>query len=61
MPFVHVHWLEGRDDQQKAELARRITEAVSEVGGAPPESVWVRIEDMKKTDFAVGGVTKDQA
>ena len=24
MPFVHIDWFEGRSDEQKAEIAKRI-------------------------------------
>ena len=36
MPFVEVHWYEGRSDEQKAELAKRIEAALVEVAGVPP-------------------------
>ena len=32
MPFVHVHWFEGRTDEQKAEIARRIEAALIGTG-----------------------------
>jgi len=55
MPFVHVHWFEGRTDEQKAEIAKRMTEALSEVGGSPPEDVWIRFDDSAKSDWIIGG------
>ena len=58
MPYVHVHWFEGRSEDQKAEIARRITEALSEVGGSPPEDIWVRFDDSKKADWTFGGERK---
>ncbi|HZJ29834.1 MAG TPA: 4-oxalocrotonate tautomerase family protein [Solirubrobacterales bacterium] len=58
MPYVHVHLLEGRDDATKAELARRLTEVVCEVAAVSPESVWVRLDEMRPTDFAVAGKPK---
>ncbi len=61
MPFVHVHWVEGRDEATKAEMIKRITDVVVDVAGVKPESVWVRLEDMAKTDFGVGGTPKSQA
>ncbi len=45
MPFVTVEWFEGRSAEQKAELARRITEAMTEVAGTPAEEVWIRFVD----------------
>lgn len=58
MPYVHVHLLEGRDQRVKDELARKISEVVCEVADVAPESVWVRLDEMKPGDFAVGGNTK---
>ena len=54
MPFVQVHWFEGRTDEQKAEIARRIEAALVEVAGAPPEHCWVKFSDSSKTDFIIG-------
>jgi len=55
MPFIHVHWFEGRSDQQKAELAKRITEAMVEVGKTTPDHVWIKFDDSKKSDWTIGG------
>jgi 4-oxalocrotonate tautomerase len=55
MPFIHVHWFEGRSDEQKAEIAKRITEAVVEVGETTKDHVWIRFEDSKKSDWVLGG------
>jgi 4-oxalocrotonate tautomerase len=55
MPFVHIHWYEGRSDEQKAEIAKRITEALVEIGKTSPEHVWIRFEDSKKSDWSMSG------
>ena len=55
MPFIHIHWYEGRSDEQKAEIARRITDAMVEVGKTSAEHVWIRFEDSKKSDWVMGG------
>jgi 4-oxalocrotonate tautomerase family enzyme len=54
MPFVHVHWYEGRTDEQKAEIAGRIEAALVEVAGVPPEHCWVKFSDSSKADFIIG-------
>lgn len=56
MPFVHVHWYEGRSDEQKRELARRIEAALVEVGRVEPEHCWVKFTDSKRSDFIIGPV-----
>lgn len=58
MPFVHVHWFEGRDDEQKAEVARRVTDALVETGKAKREDVWVRFDDAAPADWYFGGERK---
>ena len=53
MPFVNVHWYEGRTDEQKAEIAKRIEDALVEVAGVAPEHCWVKFEDTRKTDLII--------
>ena len=48
MPFVHVHWFEGRSDEQKAEIAKRIEAALVEVAGVAPEHCWVKFSDSPR-------------
>ncbi|CAN5483894.1 hypothetical protein BH10ACT11_BH10ACT11_03920 [soil metagenome] len=55
MPFVQVHWYEGRSDEQKAEIAKRSTDALVEVGKTSTEHVWIKFSDSKKTDWVMGG------
>jgi 4-oxalocrotonate tautomerase family enzyme len=59
MPFVHVHWYEGRSDEQKAEIAKRVEEALIEVAGVPPEQCWVKFTDSTKSDFIIGEPADD--
>jgi 4-oxalocrotonate tautomerase family enzyme len=54
MPFVQVHWYEGRSDEQKAEIARRIEEALVEVAGVPRDHCWIKFSDSKRADFIIG-------
>ena len=60
MPYVHVHWFEGRSPEQKAEVAKRITEALEEVASVPPEQVWVRFDDSARDDWAMGGEIQER-
>ena len=53
MPFVEISWFEGRSDEQKAEIAKRIEDALVEVAGVAPEHCWVKFEDSKKADFII--------
>jgi 4-oxalocrotonate tautomerase family enzyme len=58
MPFVQIHWFEGRDEEQKAEVAKRVTDAMVEVGKAKSEDVWVKFEDGAPADWYFGGKRK---
>jgi 4-oxalocrotonate tautomerase len=54
MPFVNIQILKGHPQSRKDEIARRVTEAVSEVAELPPEAVWVVFEDVIGDDWFVG-------
>lgn len=53
MPFVEVHWFEGRTDEQKAEIAKQIQKALEDVAGVQPGHCWIKFSDSPKTDFLV--------
>ena len=53
MPFVEVHWYEGRSAEQKAEIAKRIEQALVDVAGVAPEHCWVRFSDAKRSDLII--------
>lgn len=55
MPIIRVEMWPGRTPAQKAELARRITEAVVEVGRTTPEATIVVFQDVPKENWAVAG------
>ncbi len=55
MPMVKIEWLEGRTPQQKAQLAQALTNAFVEVAQIKPEQVWIVFEDVKRSDWAMGG------
>jgi len=61
MPIVRVEMWPGRTHAQKAELARRITEAIVAVVHAPPEATTVVFEDVLKENWATGGVLASDA
>lgn len=55
MPIVRVEMWPGRTRQQKAELAKAITDAVHDIAGAPPEATIVVFADVSKDDWADAG------
>ncbi len=54
MPMVRIDMWKGRTREQKAKLARRITDAFVEIG-VPAEVVQVSFCDFKKEDWAIKG------
>ena len=60
MPRITIEWFNTRTDEQRRELAKRITEAVVEVANVKPETVAIRFDEYDPRLFARGGVMHDQ-
>ena len=56
MPVVNVAMYAGRTDQQKSDLAKAITKAISETAGIPDSATTIIFQDVEKTEWAVGGI-----
>ncbi|MCX8278524.1 MAG: 4-oxalocrotonate tautomerase family protein [Dehalococcoidia bacterium] len=56
MPIVNVALYAGRTDQQKSDLAKAITKAISETAGVPDSATTIIFQDVEKSNWAVGGV-----
>jgi 4-oxalocrotonate tautomerase len=56
MPIIRVEMWEGRTKEQKAELAKAITEAMVKIAKTTPEHTTVVFEDVPKENWAIGGV-----
>ncbi|MBN2518030.1 MAG: tautomerase family protein [Candidatus Altiarchaeota archaeon] len=61
MPVIRVSWWEGRTREQKERLAEAMTKDFCEVAGTPREHVWIVFEDVKKSDWAIGGELCDKS
>lgn len=55
MPFVNIRLYEGHGPERKNEIARRVSEAVSDVCKVPPQAVWVVFEEVPPADWYVAG------
>ncbi|MBA2765123.1 MAG: tautomerase family protein [Thermoleophilaceae bacterium] len=55
MPIITVEWYEGRSAEQKAEIARKLTDLLVDVGKTQREHVWVRFVESPKSEWAIGG------
>jgi len=58
MPIITVNFLEGRTLEQKRLLAENITKAVMESLKVSQDSVSIILQEMKREDFAKGGVLR---
>jgi len=56
MPLVRISMWPGRTHEQKAELAKVITEAISTITQAPPDATTILFEDIDKNNWAKGGI-----
>ncbi len=56
MPTIRVELFEGRSPEQKKAFVQALTEATCRTLGTPPESVDVLLFEIKKSDWATGGV-----
>jgi len=56
MPIIHVQLFEGRSSEQKRAYAKALTDASVTVLGIDPGAVDVIFSDVKKSDWATGGV-----
>ena len=56
MPVITIQLLEGRSLDQKRELAKVVSEAVSRIAKTPLEGVHVIFENVPRTDWGRGGV-----
>jgi 4-oxalocrotonate tautomerase len=50
---VNIRLIEGRSQQRKDEISKRVTDAISEVLQLPKDDVWVVFEDIR-ADFSLG-------
>ncbi|NMA15489.1 MAG: 4-oxalocrotonate tautomerase [Clostridia bacterium] len=55
MPIVQVEIIKGRTLEQKRQMAKEVTEAISKNLVCPPEAVKIIIREMEKENYAEAG------
>ncbi|MBM3959603.1 MAG: 4-oxalocrotonate tautomerase [SAR202 cluster bacterium] len=55
MPVIHVYLYEGRTREQKAELAKAMTDDVVKIMKTTPEATHIVYHDVNKADWATAG------
>lgn len=58
MPIVQIDLLAGRTVEQKRELARRVTEVITETAKCQADAVKIIIRDMPQENYASAGVLR---
>lgn len=61
MPTIRVELFEGRTAEQKSALAHELTQACVRVLGGNPGGIDVVFYDIRKSDWATGGVLWSEA
>jgi len=56
MPTFHIEMFEGRTAEQKKKLVEEVTRVTCEALGCAPGSVDIIINDVKRENWATGGV-----
>lgn len=57
MPIAQLYIAEGRDAAQKKLLIEKVTQAFVDALGTKPDSVWITVQDVPKTQWGIGGRT----
>jgi 4-oxalocrotonate tautomerase len=64
MPFVNIRLVDGVLNEgaaeKKAEISRRIAEAISEAAGIPEDLIWIVFEDIPPSEWYVGQKSVEQ-
>jgi len=60
MPVVRIELFEGRTEAEKETMIRQVTTAMAESLSIDKEDVDIIIQEIKKKDWATGGVTWDK-
>lgn len=58
MPILQVEILKGRTVEQKREMVRKVTDAVTETLNCPKEAVSIIIREMEWENYAKAGVLR---
>jgi 4-oxalocrotonate tautomerase len=56
MPILQVEILKGRTVEQKRNMVKKVTEAVTEALDCPKEAVRIIIREMEFENFAKAGI-----
>lgn len=55
MPYISIETFEGKTVEQKKALIQEVTRAVTSTLNVPPESVWIVIKDVPRSNWGEKG------
>jgi 4-oxalocrotonate tautomerase len=55
MPYINVKLAGTLNKEQKAEIAKEITEVMTRVANKPPSYTYIVFDEVKTEDWAIGG------
>ncbi len=58
MPILQVEILKGRTVEQKREMVRKVTDAITETLNCPKKAVSIIIREMEWENYAKAGILK---
>jgi len=56
MPVIMIEWLSGRTKEQKAQMAKAVTDAMVDIGKTAADGVHIVFHDVPKENWSAGGV-----
>jgi 4-oxalocrotonate tautomerase len=56
MPIVQIDFVEGRTVEQKREMAKKVTEAITETLKCPADAVTIVMREATKQNIAKAGI-----
>ena len=60
MPTIEIKCFDGRSKEQKAKVAKAITDIIVDIGKTTPEATHIIFHDIKKSDWAQSGILNSE-
>lgn len=60
MPYISISFMEGRTQEQKNAVAKRVTDVLIEELDVQPEHVWIRFQNTGLGDWFTGGRSESE-
>lgn len=61
MPIVHIHMIQGRTQEKKEALIRKVTDAIVDTLGVTEDRVHIVLHESPKENIGRGGIPLSKA